>query len=145
MATRSYIGEVITIKRKKMVRYVYCHSDGYIDWNGRHLYQHYKFPEKVKALIDLGGLSCIRKEIGDGPQLNRPHLAPTCVAYHRDRGEDLVINTCTLKEYKKELIKDHPYTYLYEDEHWYVYALKIKRFLPLTPKNFPEITNTFIL
>lgn len=56
---------------------VYCHWDGYLDWNGRILHDHYQTEDQVRALIALGNIS----SLGD------PDRPSETIAYARDRGE----------------------------------------------------------
>ena len=46
------------------VQQVYCHWDGYLEHNGLILQEHYLDPFKLRDLIDLGGLSTLRPEVG---------------------------------------------------------------------------------
>ena len=55
MSTRSYIG----IKNGDKVKYIYCHSDGYLSYNGVFLNAFYRNIEKVEKLIALGDISAI--------------------------------------------------------------------------------------
>ena len=55
MSTRSHIG----IKIGDKVKYIYCHSDGYLSYNGVYLNLFFRTPERVNALINLGDISCI--------------------------------------------------------------------------------------
>ena len=70
MATRSYIAMKIG---EDAYRGVYCHYDGYLDYNGVMLYEHYNTKERVEELISLGNISfsarkdCTRR--GKSPQL----------------------------------------------------------------------------
>ena len=56
---------------------IYCHWDGYVEHNGVILQACYPSKEKVEELIGLGNISSLNETI------------ETCVAYHRDRGEEL--------------------------------------------------------
>lgn len=69
---------------------IYCHFDGYPEHFKPILLKHYKSPEKVKELISLGDLSSLDKNIGEKQKFDSP-TEDSCVAYHRDRDEDLVI------------------------------------------------------
>jgi hypothetical protein len=83
------------------VEQVYCHWDGYLDNNGKILAEHYSDPFKLQALIDLGGLSSLRPNIGVKhafsalglPEAEREAFeakhADSCTFYGRDRGEDV--------------------------------------------------------
>lgn len=64
MSTRSFIG--MKYPNSNDVTYIYCHSDGYFSRNGVYLELFYKNPDRVRALIEKGFLSCL------GYQLNCP-------------------------------------------------------------------------
>lgn len=85
MATRS----TIAIRNADgTITGVYCHNDGYLDWNGQHLLDYYNSEERARALIALGNLSSLRPtiEAPEGHSFDTPAEDAT-VAYHRDRGE----------------------------------------------------------
>jgi hypothetical protein len=81
------------------VHQVYCHWDGYLDHNGRILFEHYKDPYKLRDLMDLGAVSSLGREIGekhpfsphgskeDEAAYNAAQEAGWCTIYARDRGE----------------------------------------------------------
>jgi len=48
------------------VEQVYCHWDGYLAHNGRILQEHYSDPFKLRKLIDLGDLSSLGRNLGNG-------------------------------------------------------------------------------
>lgn len=66
MSTRSTIG----IRHEDgSVTKIYCHWDGYIEWNGAILQKYYNTAEKVEKLLALGNLSSLGPEIGpDDPK-----------------------------------------------------------------------------
>lgn len=72
MSTNCAIG----ILEKDIVKVVYCHYDGYPDYTGKILQEHYTSIDKVRKLIALGDIS----QVGET-------LTKT-VAYHRDHGEE---------------------------------------------------------
>ena len=91
MGTRSRIG----VMHGDRVKSIYCHWDGYLDFNGQILQDHY---DSVKAnqLVALGDLSSLRADIGekhtfskhDVPGIeHRVHNDDWCTFYGRDRGE----------------------------------------------------------
>lgn len=98
MSTRS----TISIQTPKGIRSIYCHFDGYLRHNGKILLENYDTPDKVNALIDLGDISSL------GENLEKT------VAYHRDRGEPLRINECSVA-YD---IDEQDYNYLFKDGSW---------------------------
>ena len=46
------------------VQQVYCHWDGYLDYNGKILQEHYSNPFVLRDLIDLGDISSLKPTIG---------------------------------------------------------------------------------
>lgn len=87
MSTNSRIG----IKRLDGTeKYIYCHWDGYVEHNGLLLQLCYDTPEKIEKLLDLGDLS----SLGEYLETDHPHSfdnpkPDVCIAYHRDRGDEL--------------------------------------------------------
>ena len=103
MSTRS----LICIQRgKNKYEAIYCHSDGYLTYNGQMLNDHYNDREKVEKLIKLGNISCLNEKIDPDP--TRPHSFDyserqddVTVAYGRDRGEKGQESTlCSMQELK---------------------------------------------
>jgi hypothetical protein len=95
MATRSTIALEFA---DGTVRQVYCHWDGYLEYNGALLAQHYSDPFKLRDLIDLGSLSSLQPEIGTahpfgyhGTDISSEDYerlyGNMCTFYARDRGE----------------------------------------------------------
>jgi len=89
MSTRSTIAKVQ--EDGQTIRSIYCHFDGYPDYVGKVLQEHYTDMNKIDQLLALGDLSVLDKEIGEA----QPPDAFTdftrkegyCLAYGRDRGE----------------------------------------------------------
>lgn len=50
---------------------IYCHWDGYLDYNGVVLYQAYRTPEKLQKLIDLGDISSLGAETIPSPLVEK--------------------------------------------------------------------------
>lgn len=99
MSTRSAIGMLTT---NGTVKYIYCHWDGYIEWNGQMLIEHYSTQEQVEKLIALGDLSSLREKIEPDPNTEHNFDNPqpdVCIAYHRDRGEVLRIGEINYNYY----------------------------------------------
>jgi hypothetical protein len=87
MSTRSYI-----CRENKDGTYtgVYCHSDGYLTYNGAMLMDNYNLRERVDRLMELGNMSCLNPMIEPDP--SKPHKFDdrqegVTVFYGRDRGE----------------------------------------------------------
>lgn len=89
MSTRSFIAKQIGDDEYLTI---YCHSDGYLSYNGAMLIDHYNTEEKVDELLKLGDLSCLCQKLNPDP--TKPHSfdygerqKDVTVAYGRDRGE----------------------------------------------------------
>ena len=89
MGTRSFIAKEIG---DDQYRTIYCHSDGYLTYNGAMLVDHYNTPEAVDELLNLGDISSLGER--PNPDLDRPHRFDydmrqegVTVAYSRDRGD----------------------------------------------------------
>ena len=108
----------IIVPEGNKYKWIYVHWDGTPDWAGVRLYMHYNTEEKVQQLIALGGLSVLDEEIGvqiDFDSSAYDGHGNQCVAYHRDRGDDLEINEAnSLKE-----AAAYGYAYLWQDGKWY--------------------------
>lgn len=86
MSTNANIGYVENGK----LTFIYLHWDGYPQWAGRRLLEHYNTLDKVKELCALGQLSHLDERLAPNP--DEPHTFDkpadgVCVAYGRDRGE----------------------------------------------------------
>lgn len=126
MATRS---EIYLEKEDGTFDYVYCHWDGYPEWNGRILLKHYNDVEKVKALISLGSISSLgvdptlpinMSEDGDVKvERDTDGFSPYVIDYHRWRNEELVIGKSDKPQCHEE------YSYIYKKDSsgeykWYI-------------------------
>ena len=117
MATRSNIAYKTP---EGKIRSVYCHWDGYPEHNGEMLRRHYTDLAKVQALIELGSISSLGSELGEKQDFDdrSSQKDEWTLAYHRDRGEELVVS-----EYDDipSWIDDmEEYAYLYTDNGWIV-------------------------
>ena len=72
MSTRSFIGMV---NRDLSITSVYCHWDGYPEYNGKMLLEHYDTPAKVRKLLHKGDFSSLQENISD-------------IEYYVDRGDE---------------------------------------------------------
>ena len=88
MSTRSFIA-----KQTGADEYltVYCHSDGYLTYNGALLLDCYNTPEQVDELLKLGDLSYLAESLHPNPGM--PHAfdydkrqSGVTVAYGRTEG-----------------------------------------------------------
>jgi hypothetical protein len=90
MATRSTIALEFA---DGSVQQIYCHWDGYLEHNGRILFEHYMDPFKVRSLIDGGAVSSLAASIDkpEGHSFDKSVDGYT-VFYARDRGEELHVS-----------------------------------------------------
>lgn len=94
---------------------IYVHWDGYVEHTGVTLQLAYNTEEKVRELIALGNLSILGYYVNpktsthsfDNPDKD------VCVAYHRDRGEDLEF-------YNNYGEQEFNYIFDVEDKCWYM-------------------------
>ena len=129
MATRSVISKIDKKVSNGEITAVYCHSDGYLNWNGKILNEHYTSGNKVDELLSNGGISVLNENIGkpglDFSDYKKFHSLKQSRFYHRDRGEDKK-EAATLGG-ENELVKfatekcDEEYIYMFAFGSWYVY------------------------
>ena len=117
MATRSNIAYKTP---EGKIRSVYAHWDGYPEHNGKILVDNYTDIEKIKALVELGSISSLGAELGEQQDFDDRSTQKDdwTLAYHRDRGEELVV-----REYDDipSWIADmEEYAYLWNGQDWLV-------------------------
>ena len=120
MGTRSRIAVMHGDKCKS----VYCHWDGYLDHNGRILLNHYD-SAKANHLVALGGLSSLRKYIGDQHDFDGPEGQDNnwCDFYGRDRGEsgnEFVVDHDFESFMKRVNDSSAEFYYIMKDGEWFV-------------------------
>ena len=96
------------------VQQVYCHWDGYLDYNGKILQEHYSDPFKLRDLIDLGDMSSLGERIGTQHAFDKAPQGE-CTFYGRDRKESGV----SAKKFKD--FADYKANHQYEE---YEYILR---------------------
>jgi len=107
MATRSRIGIQLP---DESVLSVYCHWDGYPEFNGVKLKEHFNSYDKASELIDGGDISALWTNAG----WNNETLSEVGPLYYSSRGEDL-----------PPRLDANIYDYLAEGEEFaYLYTLK---------------------
>jgi len=120
MATRSRIGIQLA---DDSVLSVYCHWDGYPEFNGVKLVEHFNSYVAASELIDGGDMSCLWTNAG----WQNETLPTTGPLYYSSRGEDRVPqHHKDLNEYL--MFADHDccgeYAYLYQNDQWVCYQLQ---------------------
>ncbi|HEY3331952.1 MAG TPA: hypothetical protein VGK19_18110 [Capsulimonadaceae bacterium] len=162
MGTRSLIGR---LNSDATVSSIYCHWDGYLSHNGAILHTQYQDADEVTALIALGNISSLGREIGDKHDLNRRHSDPSfelelsskgwTSAYSRDRNEPLSDNKAEITASVQEYVATKPemfgaeYLYLYDarkrhGQRWGVVEVgaKSNRLRPLRAAIIQELRTT---
>jgi hypothetical protein len=137
MGTRSDI--IVHMTSGQWAR-IYCHWDGYLEHNGRILFDHYTSQDKAEKLIALGDLSTLGPEIGRKHAFDAPRMVTKsgetskayeryeetrrkmCTAYGRDRGETDIDAKfgATLQEVWPDADSWIEFTYVWHDEQWFV-------------------------
>jgi hypothetical protein len=123
MGTRSAIG----IKHGDVIKAVYCHYDGYLEYVGRTLLLYYQDSIKVNKLISMGDMSCLGAAIGDKHAFNDRSnylddgIAEQCTFYERDRGEENVgFRTFqSEQDFVDNFNAGEEYFYLYDRGTWF--------------------------
>ena len=85
MATRSNIA---IVNQDKSISSIYCHWDGYPEYVGKMLLNHYTTADIVTELLKLGNLRNLDKNVNptDIHTFDKPEEG-VCIAYGRERGE----------------------------------------------------------
>ena len=123
MGTRSAIG----VKHGNVVKAVYCHYDGYLEYVGRTLLLYYQDSIKVNKLIAMGDMSTLGAAIGNKHAFNNRSnylddgIAEQCTFYERDRGEENVSFRTFQSEqqFVDEFEAGEEFYYLYDRGTWY--------------------------
>lgn len=129
MGTRSRIG----VMHGTVCKSVYCHWDGYLEYNGTILQKHYD-SSKANNLVALGDLSSLRPNIGekhafsqfevpaDEVETFKTLTEDMCTFYGRDRGEsgtEFKVNH-TFAEFLEQCDNcGAEYYYIMEDGQWF--------------------------
>ena len=117
MSTRS----AIIAKTENGYAGIYCHFDGYESGVGKTLLAHYRDPQKVAELIELGDISSLGERVSpigahsyDSPEKG------TTVAYGRDRGEETEVFLAESQiEVEKYFEGAHDgYVYVFDGSLW---------------------------
>ena len=116
MATRSRIG--IQLKDDSILS-VYCHWDGYPEFNGVKLIEHFNSYDKASELIDGGDISALWTNVG----WNNETLDNLGPLYYSTRGEDLAPRLDSdLCEYLSPDGSEE-YHYLFTNGQWVCYNM----------------------
>jgi len=120
MATRS----TIAIQNPDgTVTGVYCHWNGYIEYNGLMLLVNYKTESKIRNLIRYGDMSVLRSQwrIPAGKKHSFDQALPkVTIYYERDRGEDDCepVHGDNWSDFIAKY--GHEFNYLFSNGQWWV-------------------------
>ena len=121
MSTRSAIGVMHGDKCKA----IYCHSDGYLSYNGKVLLANYD-SSKANQLVAMGDMSVLGKTIGEKIDFNDrmvyegDNIATQCRFYGRDRGETGIEFSTFFNDQELFGGIDAEYFYVMKDGVWFV-------------------------
>lgn len=122
---------IIAKKTASGYKSIYCYYDGYPEGVGAMLKRHYMDSKRVNALIALGDISSLNREIGQSSEKHGfgfGQMVDTwTLAYHRDRRE-------SWKDTKPKRFRSYgelemyaggmaKYLYVYENEKWETHIL----------------------
>ena len=141
MSTRSTIAK---LGKDGIIKAVYCHYDGYLEYNGKMLNEHYQDESKVDELLEHGDISSLNENIGvklDFDDYKLFYEKEQCKFYHRDRGEDLMFNEFESEEEYVEWANGvaNGFIYLYAYGAWYVYDNGVVRTYGRASHKFVEL------
>ncbi len=118
MSTRSSI----SVFKDKKYHTVYCHSNGYLQWNGFMLLNYYNDLEKASELVSMGGISSLSQSMKkpEGHSFGEDVDGLT-VFYGRDRGEDIVLQVPDEEVDPEKLVYRYgaEFSYLFNDGKWF--------------------------
>lgn len=130
MATRSTIAVELS---DGTVQQVYAHWDGYLEYTGEILFNHYNTQEAAENLTKLGNISILRKNINPkgAHSFDSPEKDVT-VYYGRDRGEEGQEPTKfrNIDMYFLKL-EDQEFNYIFTKGQWFLSMINSKKLVPL--------------
>ena len=112
MGTRSRIGIQLA---DESILSIYCHYDGYPEFNGVKLQEHFNSYDAATELIDGGDISCLWTNAG----WNNEVLPETAPLYYSSRGE--VTEPRYDMSLKTYLANGEEYAYLFANGKWVCY------------------------
>lgn len=141
MGTSAIIGIKDSNNNSLIKKGIYCHYDGYPSYVGSILSKYYNTTARVLALIELGDISCLGKDLEPNELVRRfgfdgvfnPEFKklskeeqerlekdseqnPCTIAYCRDRGEEFnQIEMMTIRQAKGMV----DYVYYWDGEEWH--------------------------
>jgi len=114
MATRSFIAH----KKGELYYDIYCHNDGYLDYNGYLLLKYYNTIDRLDALFRLGDISYLAARLNQDEEIPEGETELVTFSYWRDKGESMIDVQPRIHKDKKTLRLDD-FGYLFEDGIWH--------------------------
>lgn len=115
MGTRSRIGKQLS---DGSILSVYCHFDGYPEFNGRVLRDYFSTNEKVSDLIDGGDMSCTWTNAG----WKNETLEENGPLHYTSRGESIVNNAPIIHDSLMDFIENgEEFGYVFTNAGWTCY------------------------
>lgn len=147
MSTRS---TVALLSLDGTVTHAYCHSDGYLSYNGVLLYEHYRDVNKVKQHLSFGSASSLAENVspphGVEHSFDYNKRAPNVTTFYgRDRGETEQEATVhkNLDDYKTNGdFQEYDYIFKEKNSTWYLYHPNTQKFQKLKTALKKEVKNS---
>ncbi len=118
MGTRSRIGKQLA---DGSILSVYCHYDGYPEFNGRVLRDYFSTNDKVSDLIDGGDMSCTWTNAG----WNNETLEENGPLHYTSRGESIVNNAPIIHDSMMDFLENgEEFGYVFANGEWTCYDTK---------------------
>ena len=129
---------IALLKKDGTVDSVFCHWDGYLHHNGLYLYKYYSEINKIKDMLDLGGIISLREKVV--PPLGQMHtfdnpLPDVTTFAKRDKGQyDSKKSEYDNLEQYSLIGSFHEYNYLFNEvkNEWFVFNEDRGKLLKLT-------------
>ena len=145
MSTRSMIALVNDDDTGKQV---YCHCDGYLEWNGYMLHEHYDTPAKVDKIMRMGNVSSLRSTIKETVfftrDMGRYWKQDTFTKFELTPVDNFILAlTAKPLDYDKillPLLTDNRHT---DAELYYVFYKSLGWLvasIPVKPEHYPQVT-----
>ena len=130
MSTRSAIAVLMPDGKYTAI---YCHWNGYPAYNGKILAECYDTQEKAEALVALGSISVLDRELAPPAGKHRDfddRESGYTLAYTRDRGDAMLVGRGKTAESAAKRL-DHAYLYTFANGEWSVSYLDEYHHLPI--------------
>jgi hypothetical protein len=114
MATRSFIA----YKENELYYDIYCHNDGYLEYNGNLLLKYYNNLDRIKSLFELGDISYLGARLSENEPPPNDEDVNVTFSYWRDRGESMEGVQPRFHK-SSDTLRIDEFNYLYNNGEWY--------------------------